>query len=352
MQPGSFCFRIPREVRGCAAGILPYLVEGERVLSALILSPPGGGKTTLLREIARCLGEEREVGLADERSELAACREGKPTLDVGEGTDVMDGLPKAEAIERMVRAMSPEVLVTDEIGAQEDCAALWNAARCGVALIASAHAGSVREAREKVGLGDLIRKGAFLRLAVLSDVCGPGTLERVEDEKGNCLYEREKGHEKRRYGADVFDLHFLGPAGGAEDPLPRAHSGRRYSRALESSKAALAFLGGMCAPPRRKREPVLPGGFLKGMRQSYSPALRPRRPGKRQRKRSRGFQKAGFLRPKSFFAPLAGKAPRNRRARSQRWNRRFCASSTRRRSSCANRGGCAWRWVRSRERRP
>lgn len=225
VQPGSFCFRIPREVRGCAAGILPYLVEGERVLSALILSPPGGGKTTLLREIARCLGEEREVGLADERSELAACREGKPTLDVGKGTDVMDGLPKAEAIERMVRAMSPEVLVTDEIGAQEDCAALWNAARCGVALIASAHAGSVREAREKVGLGDLIRKGAFLRLAVLSDVCGPGTLERVEDEKGNCLYEREKGHEKRRYGAGVFDLHFLGPAGGAEDPLPRAHSG-------------------------------------------------------------------------------------------------------------------------------
>ena len=161
--------------------------------------------------------------------------------------------------------MSPEVLVTDEIGAQEDCAALWNAARCGVALIASAHAGSVQEAREKAGLGDLIRKGAFLRLAVLSDVCGPGTLERVEDEKGNCLYEREKGHEKRRYGAGVFDLHSLGLR-GAQKIRCRARTAAALLAGVESSKAARAFLGGMCAPPRRKREPVLPGGFLKGMR--------------------------------------------------------------------------------------
>lgn len=93
-----------------------------------MLSIPGAGKTTLLRDTVRQLSDGGlSAAIADERGEIAACYMGAPTLDVGERTDVMDMCPKAEGIRKLVRSMSPRLIVTDEIGTREEADALLDA---------------------------------------------------------------------------------------------------------------------------------------------------------------------------------------------------------------------------------
>lgn len=143
---GSVCIRVAREIRGASDGFYDALFHQGTLRSALIASGPGMGKTTALRDAARRLSEAGfNVCIADERHELAACVDGVPTLDVGPRTDVMDGCPKSVAVSHLLRAASPQVLVTDEIGGERDARALAEAARCGVHILASAHAGSVEQ---------------------------------------------------------------------------------------------------------------------------------------------------------------------------------------------------------------
>lgn len=164
---GSVCVRVSREVYGCADGLLPTVLDGSgRVRSTVLLSRPGLGKTTLLRELARRLSDAgKSVCVADERHELAACRDGVPTLDVGARTDVMDGGPRHVAIPMMLRAMAPEVIVCDEIGGAEDAGALAEAARCGVSVICSVHAGSFDQmyGRQALrGIAEIFEVGVLL----------------------------------------------------------------------------------------------------------------------------------------------------------------------------------------------
>ena len=158
----ALCVRVAREVRGAGERLTAAMLEGGDVKSALLLSRPGMGKTTLLRDAARALSEAgRTVALADERGELAACRAGMPTLDVGERTDVMDMCPKRLAIAHMVRALKPDVVVTDEVGDREDAAAVLDARRCGTAVLASAHAASMEDAARRPALREMLSMGAF-----------------------------------------------------------------------------------------------------------------------------------------------------------------------------------------------
>lgn len=168
-----FNFRIVREVKGCAERLMHMLTESGRPVSAMIVSPPGVGKTTLLRDISRCFSngigaDPVKVAIADERGELAGCVGGIPTFDVGERTDVFELCPKAEAIPLLVRSMSPEVIITDEIGSYGDAEAVGEAARCGVAVIASAHASSFEELKRRAPLAEVLRTGAIRRLLLLS----------------------------------------------------------------------------------------------------------------------------------------------------------------------------------------
>lgn len=151
----SLNIRAAREIKGCANSMIKYIVINGKVNSVLIVSPPQTGKTTLLRDIARILSSGTsffrglKVGLVDERGELAACIDGVPQLDVGFRTDVLDGCPKAKGMILLIRSMSPDVIITDEIGGEEDFTSITNASASGVSVIATAHGNDLNELLSK-----------------------------------------------------------------------------------------------------------------------------------------------------------------------------------------------------------
>ena len=189
--------RLAHQVKGCARALLPWLWEKDALQSALILSPPGGGKTTLLRDLIRLISEGTEgrpgrtVAVADERSELAACFRGIPQNDLGPRTDVMDGCPKAEGLSMLIRSMSPEAAAVDEIGGEEELLAVRNAALCGCRILATAHGSSREELFLKKGFQRLFEEGIFSRLVVLAGSGHPGTPLAVSRGDGTLLWKRE-----------------------------------------------------------------------------------------------------------------------------------------------------------------
>ena len=167
----SLVIRIPSACTGLADRILPQLITEGRLRSTLILSPPGGGKTTLLRDLVRLLGDGSavlpplRVGLADERGEITAMYRGVAQLNVGANTDVLAACAKAEAVEMLLRSMSLQVIALDEIGGERDISAVRAAANCGVAVIATAHAADTKELRQKPSMKDLA--GVFSRAVII-----------------------------------------------------------------------------------------------------------------------------------------------------------------------------------------
>lgn len=174
--------RIAREHIGAADKIMDAILTDGGMRSVLILSPPGCGKTTMLRDAARQLShgldaKRHMVAIADERGEIAGCFQGVPQVDVGPCTDVLDGCPKAEALPLLLRVMTPDVLVCDEIGRLEEAEALFDAIHAGVKVLASAHASSLEQARKRPALSLLLSGGVFELVAVLGRSKGVGTLE-------------------------------------------------------------------------------------------------------------------------------------------------------------------------------
>lgn len=182
-QFSSLSVRIAHPARGTAAQVLDGLSERGTLRSTLILSPPGWGKTTLLRDLIRAVSDGEgtaplRVGVADERGELAAMYEGLPQFDVGRHTDVMDGCPKDAGLLMLLRGMNPQVLAADEITAPADCAALEMAANCGVVLLATAHGESLDDLRSRPLYRRLLEQNIFRRVVTI-DRQGGGRRYRV-----------------------------------------------------------------------------------------------------------------------------------------------------------------------------
>ncbi|MGI6093317.1 MAG: stage III sporulation protein AA [Veillonellaceae bacterium] len=197
----SLNIRLAREVKGCSCLVLPHIVKnGKRVLSTLIISPPRCGKTTILRDIIRNLSTRSsafvgvQVGVVDERSEIAASLNGISTVDLGDRVDVLDGCPKSEGMLILIRSMSPQVIATDELGREEDAYAVREALNAGISVIATIHGRSVAEVMERPYVGQLIKAKYFERYIILSDTPTIGTIQEIVDARtGNILYQHKTG---------------------------------------------------------------------------------------------------------------------------------------------------------------
>lgn len=193
----SFNIRIAKEKIGIAERLTPYLFRGSW-LHTMIVGPPQTGKTTLLRDIARIISSGSmekgisacKVGIVDERSEIAGCVNGIPQMSFGHRLDVLDACPKAEGMMMMIRSMSPDVLIVDEIGRREDAEAIQEAVHAGIKLMMTTHGATMEEIKNRPTLKGLIEQKIFQRFIILSRNNGPGTVTHILDENQNEIFQK------------------------------------------------------------------------------------------------------------------------------------------------------------------
>lgn len=162
----SLNFRIAREVINCSSNIIKQIidVQNQTIYNTLIISPPGKGKTTMLRDIVRQISngineykfKGKTVGLVDERGEIAATYKGITQNDVGIRTDVIGNVDKKSGIEILIRSMAPEVIACDEIGIKEDIYAIRKCLISGVKGVFTMHAKNIDDVKKNIEIKSLI----------------------------------------------------------------------------------------------------------------------------------------------------------------------------------------------------
>lgn len=193
----SLNFRIAKQILGASDKIIKYVINANEnaIYNTLIVSPPGVGKTTLLRDLIRRISNGIEnvgykginVGVVDERGELAAMYRGVPQNDIGARTDVLDGISKALGMTMLIRSMSPKVIVADEIGNLEDVEAIKYAMCCGIKGIFTAHGSGIEDIKLNPAINKLIENFCFERIIFLSD-----RKEKCQVEKVYALNKNER----------------------------------------------------------------------------------------------------------------------------------------------------------------
>ena len=168
----SLNIRIAHEVKGVGDPVIPFLYENTKILNTVIVSPPGIGKTTLLRDLVRQISNGnvwavgQNVGVIDERSEIAGSFQGVAQNDVGIRTDILDRCPKKEGMLLLIRSMRPEVVAVDELGGEDDWKRLEQVTHCGSSIIATIHGDGLKDFLMKRDAFDL-KKEVFKRCIVL-----------------------------------------------------------------------------------------------------------------------------------------------------------------------------------------
>ncbi|HYE67229.1 MAG TPA: stage III sporulation protein AA [Anaerovoracaceae bacterium] len=178
----SINIRRSREIIGVSDPCMGYLLKGKhQIYNSIIISPPKCGKTTLLRDMVRNFsGMGFQVGVCDERSEISGMYNGQSSYDLGGRTDILDGCPKEKGMIMLIRAMSPDLIATDEIGKREDCHAIEAAVCAGISLLTTIHGSSYEDVMSS-GIGELVEKGVFERLIFLSNIPAIGSISAIRD---------------------------------------------------------------------------------------------------------------------------------------------------------------------------
>ncbi len=158
--------RIARQFIGLADRLCAGLYAHD-FADTLIVAPPGAGKTTLLRDMVRSVSHRYRVALADERMEIAACRDGEPQFDVGQ-CDVMSGGCKCDVIPMLLRTMSPQIIALDEITEERDVQTLIAAAYTGCRFLSTAHACVLDELNWRPVYKALMGQGLFQNIIVIN----------------------------------------------------------------------------------------------------------------------------------------------------------------------------------------
>ena len=186
----SLNIRISHQVPNCSKRVINFICTDGTVKNTLIISPPGAGKTTLVRDIAYKLSNEKNIQnvlVVDERFEIAGnLKNGE--LDVGQFADVISGANKGFAFGEALKTMNPKVIVTDEISEESDIAEVKQAIKSGVKVIATAHAENINDLRLKKYFEPLLVGRYFDRVIVLSTRNGVGTVEGIYDENLRGIY--------------------------------------------------------------------------------------------------------------------------------------------------------------------
>lgn len=183
----SINIRVCHEIKGCADQVLPILVKSGKLENTLILSPPGCGKTTLLRDLIRQLSDGsqfmkgKNVGVVDERCEIGGCYHGVPQNQLGRRTDILDACPKVEGMNMLVRSMAPEILAVDEIGTEKDRAAIEYAIHSGVTVLATAHGENFTDIQKKEFV-------YFKNIIILKKSERAGEIQGIYDDRGTRLW--------------------------------------------------------------------------------------------------------------------------------------------------------------------
>jgi stage III sporulation protein AA len=193
----SFNIRIARQKLGISDSIFPYVYDAGWK-HTMIIGSPQTGKTTLLRDLARMIStgvpEKNippfKVGIVDERSEIAGCVNGIPQLMFGPRVDVLDACPKAEGMMMLIRSMSPDVLIVDEIGRVEDGQAIQEAVNAGITLVMTTHGFTFGEVAKRPVIKDIVNLQTIERFVELRRGDEPGKVHEVWNEHGQSLLKK------------------------------------------------------------------------------------------------------------------------------------------------------------------
>ena len=176
----SITFRISRQIQNAAREVIGSVINDGKVCSCLIVSEPGGGKTTVLTDLSKTLSRlGKRCAVVDERSEICSVFSGVPQKDIGELTDVLTGYRKGDGMMSALRCLSPQVIICDEIGSKSDVDAMLEAMNAGVPVIATAHASCEDELLGRPQIERLIDSGAIDKLIFLRGCDEPGAVRKV-----------------------------------------------------------------------------------------------------------------------------------------------------------------------------